>query len=324
MSYQKAVEKIRGVIAPMFTPFTASGELDLKGAANLVRHLADTGYVDGVFVRSGLGQMYTFTAAEVLDLAKAALDAAEGRLPILVGCAGEWNGDLERRPDPKRYLEETIKLCSAASEMGADAAVLVVPFGLLPPEGCSPQETVLGYYQEVASAVSIPLVIYQPPGTPPEYRILPETMKELLKLNSIVGMKLSVSTKEEFAPISEVVKGAPFSLIAGAENFLLEALKLGAVGVIGQGCNTYPEILQAVIHHYHAGDMKKAEEAQQAVLRALRATDGLDTGVVSKQILIKRGVAMQPYGRNRPHPYPDEVVSKAAEEIDRCAAPYRR
>ncbi|MGC8834721.1 MAG: dihydrodipicolinate synthase family protein [Armatimonadota bacterium] len=324
MSKQRAAERVRGVIAPMFTPFTAAGELDLNGAANLARYLADTGYVDGVFVRSGLGQMYTFTTSEVLDLAKAALDAVEARLPILVGCAGEWNGDLERRPDPKRYLGESIRLCSAALEMGAAAAVLVVPFGLLPSTGSSPQETVLEYYREVASAVSIPLVIYQPPGTPPEYRISPELMKELLKLHNIVGMKLSVSTAEEFAPISEVVKGAPFSLIAGAENFLLGALKLGAVGVIGQGCNTYPEILQAVIRYYRAGDIKRAEEAQQAVLRALRATDGLDTGVVSKQILIKRGVAMHPYGRNRPSPYPDEIVSKAAQEIDRCAAPYRR
>ncbi|MGQ9697701.1 MAG: dihydrodipicolinate synthase family protein [Armatimonadota bacterium] len=313
----------RGVIAPMFTPFTAGGELDFRGAGNLVRYLAGTGYVDGIFVRSGLGQMYTFTVAETLALARTAIDAAEGSVPILVGCAGEWDKDPLHRPDPQKYIDESVHLVREAFRMGAAAAVLVIPVALSS-SGSDASETVVEYYRRVAVEAGGPIVIYQPPGVPAEYRVTPAVMRELLKLPAVRGMKLSVSTHEEFAPIAEAVRGRGFALIAGAEGFFLEALKLGAVGVIGQGCNTYPEILRAVQRYYEAGDLDAAEKAQEAVNSALMVTDGYDTGVMCKQILILRGVQMQAYGRNRPELYPAEAVSRAKAEIDRLAEPYRR
>ena len=312
-----------GVIAPMFTPFRKDGEIDLEGAANLVRYLAGTGYVDGIFVRSGLGQMYTLTVAETLALARAAVDAAQGSVPILVGCAGEWDGDLSRRPDPERYLEQSVYLVAEAIRMGAAGAVLVIPAALAV-DGKDAAELVVEYYSRVSRATGGPIVLYQPPGTPAEYRVTPAVMRELLKLPAVKGMKLSVSTHEEFAPVADAVRGSGFALIAGAEGFFLEALKLGAVGVIGQGCNTYPEILRAVQKHYEAGNLDAAEKAQQAVNHALKVTDGYDTGVICKQMLILRGVRMEPYGRNRPEPYPAEAVSRMKAEIDRLAEPYRR
>lgn len=313
----------RGVITPMPTPFAKSGEIDLGGAANLVRYLVGTGYVDGIFVRSGIGQMYAFTVEETLALARTAIEAAEGRVPILVGCAGEWDGDPSHRPDPERYTEQSVHLVKETVSMGASAAVLVIPAALAA-EGREASELVVEYYRRVGHATGGPIVLYQPPGTPAVYRVTPTVMRELLKLPAVKGMKLSVSTHEGFAPIAEAVRGTGFALIAGAEGFFLEALKLGAVGVIGQGCITYPEILRAVQAYYEASNLDFAEQAQQAVNAALKATSGYDTGVICKQMLILRGVQTQPYGRNRPEPYAPEVVSCAAAEIDRLAAPYRR
>jgi len=307
---------LRGVIAPMFTPFLPDGTLDLEGAAALVDYLAGCGYVDGVFVRSGLGQMYTFTADEVLALARVAVNAANGRVPILVGAGGVWDRNDQHRPDPRKYVQESIDLAAKVVHMGAAAAVLPVPLALPPAD-------MRQYYAAVAAGAKVPIVAYQPPGVPPEYRLSPIDVAHLAATFAIHGLKLSTDSEELFAPIANAVRDLPFSLIAGNEAYYLRALELGAVGVIGQGCNLYPEVLQAVRRLWLCGDREGAVRAQAAVWDALRATDGLDVAVLGKQIFAARGVKLQPYSRGGATPYPQEVVSRAAAAIDRCAAPYR-
>jgi 4-hydroxy-tetrahydrodipicolinate synthase len=314
----------------MFTPFRLDGSLDLDGAANLVQYLSSSdqepepyaGRVDGIFVRSGLGQMYTFSVEETLALARAALEAAAGKVPVLVGAAGEWNGDPSNRPNGKRYTEQSIALASEALSLGAAAAVLVLPWALSPAPGEAVEELLFNYFSRITASVHGPILIYQPPGVPPEYKITPSLMKRLLALPALRGMKLSVSTSEQFAPIAGAVKGHPFSLIAGDEAFFLGALRLGASGVIGQGCSTYPEILRAVAHYHAAGDVAAAEDAQRAVHIALEATRGMNAALISKQVLISRGICMEPYNRGEVEPYPPDVVARVAAALDECIAPY--
>src|SRR5579884_771997 len=302
---------LQGVIAPMLTPIHADHTLDLEGAEAFVEWLISRGCVRTVFARSGMGKMYTFTVEETKALGTAVVRAARGRIGVLLGASGEWrtrDRDRTQKPDSERYLAQAVELTQFAQQIGADGAVHVLPEAYVPTAGEPISEATFRYLKTVHDAADIPIVLYQPGGLAPEYRMTPELLRRLLELPRIAGMKVSTSEDAVFGPLAEVVRGTGFALIAGNETYYLRALEQGAVGVIGEGCNVYPEILDALRSRFRAGDYAGAIRAQEEICRALAIKEGLDGAVIWKQILIRHGVHILPYDRNGVPPYPEETV----------------
>ena len=325
---------LTGVIAPMFTPRYADGRLDLGGARNLVKWFKSRKCVSSVFARSGVGEMYAFTVDEARRLIEAVVDEAAGEIGVLAGCAGEWNGNPEQRPDPARYTAQAVELSRFAQERGADAVVLVLP-SALPAEPNTPlEDTIFNYYRTVNDAIAIPIVIYQPPGMLPEYCMTPSLMRRLVALPRIGGMKLSTTDHAVFDPIAKVVAATGFGMIAGAEHFYLDALDRGAVGVIGGGCNTHPEMIYAVGYHYHAGRFDRARLAQDQVNETLSELNALKISgaVAGKLYVAAQGYPAEPYNAKRKseQPYgggsglpPADLMKVFAEIVDRRVEAYR-
>jgi dihydrodipicolinate synthase/N-acetylneuraminate lyase len=325
MAERRPSELIQGVIAPFWTPVDSTGQLDLDGTRHMVDYLADTGAVRSIFGRSGGGKWYTFTIEETKRFTDVLVPACRKRgLGVIVGAMGECLG-RERRlcPDPLRYTEQSIELTNYVQRAGADAAVLVIP-DMLPAEGVPPAEVVWQYVKTVHDATRFPLVLYQPGGTDPAYCLTAELMRRLVTLPRIAGLKLSTSREEVFAPIAEVVRNSGFALIAGDESFYLRALELGACGVIGGGCMSWPEVLWAVGYYYRKGDLVRARRAQETVWQLEALHHGKDSCVLWKQVMVANGAKFQPYDRSGTPPYPPEVVEKALQAWKRLTAPYRR
>jgi dihydrodipicolinate synthase/N-acetylneuraminate lyase len=325
MSERRPYDFLTGVIAPFWTPVDASGQLDLAGTRAMVDYLADTGAVRSVFGRSGMGKWHTFTIEEAKRFTDVLVPACRKRgLGVLIGTMGECLGrEKGVRPDPQRYTEQSIELTNYVQKAGADAAVLVMP-DMLPAEGIPPAEVVWQYFKTVHDATRFPLVLYQPGGTNPAYCLTAELMRRLVTLPRIVGLKLSTDKEEVFAPIAEVVRGSGFALIAGDESFYLRALELGACGVIGGGCMSWPEVLWAVGYYYRKGDMARARRAQETVWQLESIKREMDGCVLWKQVMIANGAKFQPYDRSGTPPYPKEVVMEALREWRQLTAPYRR
>jgi len=326
---------LTGVITPMFTPRQADGSLDLAGARNMVRWLKSRKCVSSVFARSGVGEMYAFTVEETRQFVDAVVGEAGGEIGVLAGCAGEFDGNPEHRPDPARYTEQAVALSQYAQERGADAVVLVLPSALPAEPGAPLHETIFKYYKAVNDAIRIPIVIYQPPGMLPEYCMTSDLMRRLLRLPRIGGMKLSTTDHAVFDPICKSVAATGFGMIAGAEHFYLDGLEQGAVGVIGGGCNTHPEMIYAVGYHFKAGRMDRARAAQQQVNETLKELGSLEVSgaIAGKLYVASKGYPMQPYnarrdavqayGREAPELPAREVAERFAQIIDHRVAPYR-
>jgi 4-hydroxy-tetrahydrodipicolinate synthase len=73
-----------GIIPPLLTPRTAHGEIDRAGLAALVDHLV-AGGVHGIFVLGSSGEVPYLTNAERDLVLSTAIEAAAGRVPVLVG-----------------------------------------------------------------------------------------------------------------------------------------------------------------------------------------------------------------------------------------------
>ncbi len=325
VSQGRVPDAFTGVIAPMYTPIHQDGSLDLAGTAEMVRWLAECGCVRTVFARSGMGKMFTFTMAETRLFAETVRRALPSRMGMLLGSGGEWlNRDAGGHADEGAYISQAIEITNFARDLGCDGAVHVLPAAILPRDGESHHDLVYRYYREVHDATDLPLLIYQPGGMPEPYRLNPRLLERLVELPRIAGLKLSTAEDAVFDPLADVVRGAPFALICGHEGYYAQGLPKGAVGVIGQGCNGYPELLAAVERRHGLGDREGAARAQEAVWDGLKVTDGLDSSVALKQYFGRHGFGIQPWDRGGKAPYDDAVVDRVQAAIDALRTPYRR
>lgn len=324
---------LSGVITPFFTPFLPDRNIDYSAIKGMVDHLARTKSVRSIFARSGLGQIFTFTFDETKRFASELRDATPDGMGAIIGCPGEWlNRSSKGRPDPDRYLAQGIELTLHAEKIGIDAAVHPLPVAIEAKDGEPVSEVVYRYYQTIHDATSIPIVIYQQPGTPLEYCLTTDLLKRIIeKLPRVIGVKVSSADDNVMLPLLAASKETPFRMICGHEGYYLTGLQHGAVGVIGQGAMGFPEVLHAVETHFHAGDMAGAKEAIDDVWKALSITDGMTCTVAYKQYLNRKGVkvcpvergASEPYNVGTAEPYPDDVIDRVEREIDAMRAKYQ-
>lgn len=305
---------LKPVIVPMYTPFDEDGSLDEGGVVQLINWLTGKG-VRAIYVRSGVGGKWKLRIDEVKRLAEISVWAAEGRAAILVGCEGEWSGDLRSKPDPAAYTEGSCELAEYAEEVGADGIFLAMPMAL-DSEGSDPVESSIRYFSAVRSHTSLPILLHQLRGTPEGFKLSPDLLKGLLELGGFLGIKVSTDDPSELGRAAGMMEGTGFALICGNERLWLEALKAGAVSVIGGGSNVYPELMELVYRRFKEGDVKGAERLQRRIWELLDVTRELP-GVFWRQYLILKGVEMKPFDRDGQKPLPDEVVREAAERVDR-------
>ena len=147
----------------MLTPY-AEGDVravDHTALARFTRWLCAR-RVSALFPVSGIGQWELLTKEEKKRVVSTVISAARGCKPVLAGVGGE-------------SAAETLDLARHAIQQGASALAIVTP-AFLRGSTPLPQETLLGYYAEVASALppEVPVLLYDAKGElrPPTLRAL--------------------------------------------------------------------------------------------------------------------------------------------------------
>jgi dihydrodipicolinate synthase/N-acetylneuraminate lyase len=110
-------KKLYGVIPPMITPFTSSGEVDVKGLEKLLDYLAS--HVDGLFICGSYGSGPLMSVQERKKVAEIVLERVGGKVPVVV-----HTGTANTR--------DAVELSRHAVSIGAVAVSAVAPFLLSP------------------------------------------------------------------------------------------------------------------------------------------------------------------------------------------------
>lgn len=286
-----------GVITPVFTPAKEGGRLDTKGLANYVDWLAEDPNISGLFVRCGVGAMYSYTADEVRQAIDTAVEALAGRKYILFGTFGIYDGDRDHRPDPERFTDESLEFSQYAKDRGADGIVLVMPWMLLPKAGESPTDLVCSYLRSVCEKVEVPCIVYNPGEVPHPWRLYPHTIPHLLEIPNLIGAKISTNDLAWFSRVEMAASDSTFAVIPGSELVLLQALVMGSHGIIGGGCNVYPGILNAVYQNFLQGDYLAAREAQVDANKAFNYLDYSPSSAFGLAYLRQKGLDIQPWDK---------------------------
>lgn len=211
---------LRGSIVPMITPFTEGGQVDDGALRDLIERAIEAGS-HGISVTGTTGEPSALTLEEREHVMEVAAKAVDGRVPFVPG-TGTNN------------FEETVRLTRAAEALGADAALVIVPYYSRPS-----QEGLYRYFAAVADTSRIPILIYNIPGRT-AVNMEPATMARLRSDRpQVVGVKES---NTDFEHVSKVLYecGREFLVFSGIELLCYPMLAIGGAGHVSATANVLP------------------------------------------------------------------------------------
>ncbi|MCK5318350.1 MAG: 4-hydroxy-tetrahydrodipicolinate synthase [Anaerolineales bacterium] len=239
-----------GVMPALVTPFNRDDEtLNEENLRNLVNYLIDQG-VTGLVPVGTTGEFVNMTFEERLRVIEIVVDETNGRVPVIAG-TGETGTKL------------VIDATKAATNIGADAAIIVTPYYLKPKA-----KGLYDHYYTIAEKTDIPLVLYNIPAcTGVE---LPWTVVEdLVDIENFVAIKDSSGDYKYFSALLEKVSDKISVLIGWDEN-VLGALAGGAAGCILGSANVIPKIWLEIYDHVENNRLKEAQSLQKKVQKLAR------------------------------------------------------
>ncbi|MCP1311614.1 2,4-dihydroxyhept-2-ene-1,7-dioic acid aldolase [Paenibacillus tyrfis] len=236
--YQEQKQRLRGSIAPIITPFDDNTNVDTKALENLINWHIESGS-HGISVTGTTGEPSSLTIEERELVMETAIKTAAGRVPVVPG-TGSTNH------------VETVHLTKRAQEMGADAAMVIVPYYNKPN-----QQALYKHFKIVADSVDIPVIIYNIPGrtaTNLEVKTLARLAEDC---KNIIGVKES---NKDFEHVNRVLLncGRDFLLYSGIELLCYPMLAIGGAGYISATANIHPKDVADVYNYWAAGDVEKA------------------------------------------------------------------
>lgn len=289
---------LHGPISNVFTTFNEDGSLDDEGQRRFLDAMIDTHAVSACFVRSGMGQMYTFSYDDVKQITKNACTHLKGKCPVLPGTSGIWDRNMRKLPDPKEYTKQAVELSQYAEEMGAAGVVLTIPDALSTGEAMTPGEAIdvtIRYLTAVSEAITIPIILYQSPSTEGVFSVSGESLPRLAQVPKVKAIKVSTTNAGYILDLCHATADMDFGFIVGNETAFYTGLCVGAVAVIGQGACMYPTILKAIQDCFDKGDFKGAIAAQHSAYLLVRSAN--DSVTFFKHYLNEKGYAMKPNSR---------------------------
>ena len=210
----------KGLGIALVTPFTASGAVDYAALKRLVQFQLDNG-ADFLCILATTGETPTLTTEEKTNIKNLVIELVKGRVPILMGCGGN---------NTAAVVEEL----RTADWHGIDGVLSVCPYYNKPS-----QEGLYQHFKAIASATSLPIVLYNVPGRTGINMKAETTVRLARDFHNIVAIKEASGSLEQ---VDEILKNAPkdFAVISGDDALTYPMVACGAVGVISVIGNALP------------------------------------------------------------------------------------
>lgn len=243
-----------GIFPAVTTKMTQDGALDLPALQSSIERLV-AGGVSGVIVLPMLGENASLAMAERERVIRAAVEAVQGRVPVLSGLA-EVSTD---------QLRASARLYRSFGAQG------LMTFPTLGGYKTDHRETV-AWYQAAASA-GLPVMVY---NNPIAYGVdvTPAILADLVATPEIVCIK------EESGDIRRVTDlfiahGERFLVFCGVDDLIVESMALGATGWVSGMTNVWPVEAVELFELCRAGRFAEA----RVLYRILTPSFHLDTHV---------------------------------------------
>jgi len=204
----------KGVTSALPTPFVGQGlnkKIDFESLTRLVEFQLKNG-INGLVVNGTTAESPTLLWSEVEEIYRCVRNIAGQQVPIILGTGSNSTA-------------HTMETTQRAEALGADAALVVVPYYNKPPQRGLEQ-----HFTEVARSTRLPLILYNVPSRTITSMDL-DTILTLSTVKNIFAIKeasgdllFDQKLKAQLAP--------EFTLLTGDDLSYLPFLKLGGSGII--------------------------------------------------------------------------------------------
>jgi 4-hydroxy-tetrahydrodipicolinate synthase len=261
------------MIPAALTPMHEDQSINEEAIGVMVERFIEAG-MHGIFMLGTNGEFFSLTQEEKVAVASAAVKAANGRLPVIVGTGGV-------------STREVVELTRSMEEIGAAAVSVITPYFV-----ALTQAELIQHYRTVAASTSLPILLYNMPSRT-NLNLEPATVAILAEIPNIVGIKDSSGS---FDNLMSYRRATPehFAVLSGSDALIYEALQHGCDGAIAATANVCPELVLSIYSCQREGDHQGAQEAQRLLLPLREASLMGSTPAVYKAALQHLGIAVGP------------------------------
>lgn len=238
----------QGVCTALVTPFL-NGSINYPLLERLIRRQTDAG-IPALVLSGTTGESPTLSDPEKLELFRKGKQYSGDSCLIIAG-TGSNN------------TEHAVALSRAAEDTGADALLIVSPYyNKATPEG------LVTHYGTIASAVHIPIIIYNVPSRT-GVDIPVSVYQALSRLPNIVGIK---EASQDISKIARIRAACPdLQLWSGNDDQTAAVISLGGDGVVSVLSNVLPAETKALADAALDGDFDTAADLQLRLLPHIEA-----------------------------------------------------
>lgn len=262
------MKELRGIIAPIPTPFNETGELALDKLAQNLDRWSKT-RLAGFVLLGSTGEFVYLTQ----DEKKAVFERGREVIPedkiMLAGTGHE-------------STREAVALTRWAAEIGVDFAMVVTPAYY---KKAMKPEILRRHYVEVADKSPVPIVLYNVPIFT-MLNMEADLVVELSSHPNIVGIKDSSGS---ILQLQEICSRAPedFSVLTGNASLLLASLTVGAWGAIMAAADVAYDLCVDLLEAFEHGDLAEARRLQARLVPINQAVT-TDYGIGGLKALLDR------------------------------------
>jgi 4-hydroxy-tetrahydrodipicolinate synthase len=231
-----ALPRFHGSIPALVTPFKGDA-VDHDALARFVDWQISEGS-HGLVPVGTTGESPTLNHNEHYVVFRTVIEAAAGRVPVIAGCGSNDTATA------RAHLEN-------AERLGADAALLVVPYYNKPS-----QAGLVAHFTTLAAATRLPIILYNIPGRSVA-DLGVEAMAALARIPNIIGVKDATGNIARVAQ-QRLACGAGFIQLSGNDDMALGFNAQGGVGAISVTANVAPALSAQMQAAMAAGDYAAA------------------------------------------------------------------
>lgn len=209
------MKKYQGVFPALVTPYDTEGRINADATEKLVEHLIGQG-ISGLYIGGSTGESYLLSLEERKQFLEIVLKIVNGRIPVIasIGVVATEHG---------------LELARHAADASASAISAVPPIYF-----SFSKEEYIKYYEELAEATDLPLLVYNIPAMSGVH-FSKDDLERLLSNDKVIGIK---HTSYDLFQLQQLIEKYPEkSIFIGHDELYLSALSIGAQAGIGSSYN---------------------------------------------------------------------------------------
>jgi 4-hydroxy-tetrahydrodipicolinate synthase len=260
---------LTGAITALVTPFRHD-QVSYEDLRKLVEHQIKGG-INGLVPVGTTGESPTLSTAEHLEVIRAVIANARGRVPVIAGTGSN-------------STREAVSLTEQAHAAGADAMLIVAPYYNKPS-----QEGLFRHFATLADTTDKPIILYSIPGRCGVEISVPVVERLRAKYSHVRWIKEAGGSVDRVDQLKQAL-GDDITVLSGDDSLTLPFMAVGAEGVISVASNLYVREISQLVRLALANEFAKAAKLHRKLYPMFKAMFVEPNPVPVKAALLRAGV----------------------------------